>query len=101
MVSAAGAPFVWMAERDTFGGFGYIGGRQLALADGHTADVAAADAYVLAAAERLGWDTEQLYTWANSRLGRWFADTAFSGGGELADRLARCDREQLIRTPPE
>lgn len=67
------------AERDDFLGFGYIGGRRY---DWAPEDVAVADAAALARAAELRWSEKRLFTWANSKNGRWFADFAL-GCGDL------------------
>jgi hypothetical protein len=70
------------ANRDDFLGFGYIGSRQSFTAE----EVAPVDAAILDIAEGLGWDEERLFEWANSKDGRWFADTAL-GCGELDNAI--------------
>jgi hypothetical protein len=83
-------------------GFGYLGGRRDVLAavnhepgygdwsvgERGRDDVAAADAAVVAEANRLGWGPEELFRWANSRDGRHFADTALEGPDGLARAIA-------------
>lgn len=67
-------------------GFGYLQGRDIAL---NSTDpecparpelVAATDERIIADANAQGWTYEDLFGWANSKAGRWFADTAFGGG---------------------
>ena len=90
--NAAPAPrtsaiFDAFAKRDEFLGFGYIGCRQGVLESVETGErrpaaadqVAAADAYLLEVAA--GMTDDQLFEWANSKNGRWFADTALGGFG--------------------
>lgn len=82
-------PFDTFAQRDDFLGFGYIGGRRNAIEATETGewpisvleDVAAADALIIATAEKAGWSEARLFDWANSKDGRWFADCAFGGWG--------------------
>lgn len=73
-----------LTEHDEWLGFGYLGERQL---DRRTpAEVAAADAVVLDHANRRGLTVEQLFTWANSKDGRWFGDCMFGGTPHQAAR---------------
>lgn len=74
-----------MTEDDRWLGFGYLGERQFAL---HSTDpeapaqperVATIDAWLIARANRLGLDYDDLFAWANSKDGRWFADAVFGG----------------------
>lgn len=83
-------------NHEDFGGHGYLGGRQNALSNlaykvdmaAGLAELAAADQFVLDTANGRGWDAERLFQWANSRDGRYFADTVFGGFGlERAARL--------------
>lgn len=64
-----------LTRDDRWQGFGYLGGRQ------HEDPelVADADARILALTE--GWTEAELFAWANSKWGRWFADSAFGGYG--------------------
>lgn len=77
-------------SRDEWLGFGYIGGRESALWEGDAEAparpwaVAAADTFLVAEANRRGWSLEDLFRFANAKLGRWFADVTL-GGGDLAD----------------
>jgi hypothetical protein len=78
--------FLVLADDARFLGFGYIGGR-----DDLTAETRAdADSVVLAHAEAAGWTVEDLFAWANSKAGRWFADVAADGAGSevLASKAA-------------
>lgn len=59
-------------------GFGYLGGRSHMLTE-DAAWVARADAEVIAYANKHGWTYEDLFAWANSRNGRYTADSLFSG----------------------
>lgn len=69
-----------MTRDDRWLGFGYLGERENLL---HNADpeapanpelVARMDADVLEEANTEGLSYEELFEWANSKLGRWFAD---------------------------
>lgn len=90
--AAASSTFERFAERDEFAGFGYIGGRRIAL-NGSDPECPAQPELVAQTDERLvdlasvrGWTEDELFAWANSRLGRWFADAVF-GGGTFAQAL--------------
>lgn len=79
------AIFERFEQRDGFEGFGYIGGRR------HLTDArrALADAMLQAHVEARGISEERLFTWANSRDGRFYADE-WAGGdryGRAADLL--------------
>lgn len=65
-----GAIFEEFAQRPEFSGYGYIGGR------GHLSEDARqiADRAVLEQAIRHNVTEEQLFAWANSKGGRWFAE---------------------------
>lgn len=56
--------------RNEWEGFGYIGERRW-MDDAQRAE---ADAAALDAANALGWTVADLFAWANSKAGRWFAD---------------------------
>lgn len=85
--------FDLMADDERHLGWGYIGERRRELE--WTADpdvqpiavrharVAQADATITAHAEARSWSDEDLFTWANSKNGRWFADCVFGGGNEF------------------
>lgn len=84
-----------MATNDEWLGFGYIGARQNMLEagtdpEGPTKEAAAelvakADAQALAQANRYGLNAEQLFSWANSKAGRWFGDCWFGNEGRHAE----------------
>jgi hypothetical protein len=82
-------------------GFGYLGARRNALQDGdHEAPpqpalVAAADAYLIRRANRLGWTAADLFRWANSKLGRWYGDVWFGNDQPYRQRHA----VGLVRLP--
>lgn len=73
------AIFDTFAQRDEFLGFGYIGERARHIESGM--DTTAADALALEMAATL--TDEALFTWGNSKDGRWFADCAL-GCNDLA-----------------
>lgn len=65
-------------------GFGYLGARQNIREEGDSTEVV--DAAVILAARAQGWTYEHLFTWANSKRGRWYGDIAFDGPA-TEDRL--------------
>lgn len=78
-----------MTRDDRWEGFGYLGERHRAPAD-VAARFAAADALILGAADAHGWTYDDLFTWANSKNGRWFGDEVRGTNRELTtDLLAR------------
>jgi len=63
-------------------GFGYLGVRQtnMATAAGRAkADMA--DTAILTFANLQGWTEGELFAWANSKVGRWYGEEFFYGGG--------------------
>ena len=72
-------------------GFGYLGGRSNA----PDADRALVDAEVLRIANDRSMDYEGLFAWANSKTGRWFADTTFGNSGNLGSAFADAERWNL------
>jgi hypothetical protein len=73
-------------NREEWLGFGYLGERENAHAEGK--DVSAADAAALAAANKAGLTGEQFFYWLNSKNGRWFGDCWFGANGQHAERYA-------------
>ena len=73
-----------MYRNDEWEGFGYLGERRNQVAEGRS--VEEADARVLADANVHGLTAEELFTWANSKNGRWFGDCMFGANGQHADR---------------
>ena len=70
-------------DHDEWLGFGYLGQRRLAtdVSDGESqplevieARIGVADEMVLFHANRLGWSAADLFTWMNSKYGRWTAE---------------------------
>lgn len=84
--------FDQMTESDEWLGFGYLGERSHAIENGQTDEVAAADAFLLA----LNLTDKQLFTWANSKDGRWFGDAVFGGSGSLDERFAQAQRWGVV-----
>lgn len=64
-----------MTTNEEWGGFGYIGEREVQKRSGE--DIAQADAMLLDAAIRQGMTEDQLFNWANSKNGRWYGDCWF------------------------
>ncbi len=76
-----------MTTRDEWEGFGYLGGRQIAIEEGKTELVAKADAMALENANRAGWTADQLFDrWANQKVGRWYGDCWFGSNGHHAEK---------------
>jgi hypothetical protein len=71
-------------RNDNWEGFGYLGERRNQLAEGRSVD--AADAMVLAAANKAGMDEVLFFQWLNSKNGRWFGDCVFGNNGLHAER---------------
>lgn len=69
--------FDQMMTDDRWLGFGYLGERRSQLATGRIDSVAEADALILTRARERGLTYEQIFTWANSKNGRWFGDCYF------------------------
>jgi hypothetical protein len=79
------ADFDNMHQADEYLGFGYIGGRRNHLAEGRTSEVAQADAKAIVAANKARLSYRELFEWANSKNGRWYADCMFGNHGQHAD----------------
>lgn len=79
------------AKDERWLGFGYLGSRQNALTStdpevpAQPLLVAAVDQRVIDHGNVEGWDYEDLFVWANSRNGRYFADVMF-GSHTRVDR---------------
>lgn len=85
--NTASETFDRLARDDRWLGFGYLGGRAATL-DGSDEParpglVALVDRMILEATEH--WTEEELFVWANSKAGRWFADCMFGGDDFAAD----------------
>lgn len=83
---------------DGFLGFGYLGGRlsaESAASAGEwpggptLAAIAAADEAALAIANAKRWNRERLFTWLNSKDGRWYADEVLGSGADPAKVASR------------
>jgi hypothetical protein len=94
-----------MTRDDRWAGFGYLGERRNAL---ESTDpevpappelVQAADRLILDHAAASGWTDEQLFTWANSKNGRWYGDTMFGGTGTAEERFRQAARWGLLTFP--
>ena len=72
-----------MAQDDRFLGWGYLGDRGRFLEDTDPEStigldpIIEADDAILEVTRDMGWTYDDLFTWANSKDGRWFADMAF------------------------
>lgn len=100
--------FEAFAQRDEHLGYGYIGERRMALEsveDGEASErlgmqVRVADEAVLAFADDAGWSDEELFAWANSKDGRFYADVMFGDSGVGAwHRAQRYVRRQRPVSP--
>lgn len=82
-----------MANDDRWLGFGYLGERRNA-AEETPETVALVDAHVLEVANAAGLTYEELFTWANSKDGRWFGDMTFgqATGHFVTTTFASADR---------
>ena len=85
-----------MTDDERWLGFGYLGERERC-EDAEL--VTAVDALVIGYATRNGWNTDDLFEWANSKLGRWFGDSMFGGTGDTQADFDRAIRENLVRVP--
>jgi hypothetical protein len=97
-----------MTDDPNWLGFGYLGGRSNylheydpeCLAEMSSTDraihVAHIDGVIVRHAAARGWTDVELFAWANSKNGRWFADTAF--GGTDAD-LDKAREWRLLELP--
>jgi hypothetical protein len=89
--------FDQMMQNEAWEGFGYLGGRNIALtstdpeAPALPAVVAVVDDYLITETTVRGWTEQELFDWANSRLGRWFADATLINAplNEVHDAIRR------------
>ena len=70
-------------ENEHWSGWGYLRERQMASPE----LLPAADAAVIDAANRLGWNKEEFFAWMNSKRGRWAGDSLLHGSGDDLDEL--------------
>jgi len=99
--------FDGLQRPERWGGYGYLGSRWTSLQDEvgrtkgpQTAEgeiVARVDAAVVGFAAAEGWSDEELFQWADSKDGRWFADQTLSPN---PDGLGRALREGLFNKQP-
>jgi hypothetical protein len=87
MTTTTARSFDRMMSDDRWGGYGFLGGREIAL-DNSDAEcparpelVATIDRLVLEATAE--WSADDLFHWANSKDGRHFADVVFGGNPHL------------------
>jgi hypothetical protein len=85
-----------MAQDERYLGWGYINGRH----DLNPVKQQVADDVILQFAEDAGWDDEALFAWANSKLGRWFADLA-DDGLDVEALFERAMAWKLLQDPRE
>lgn len=95
-----------MHNADNWLGYGYLGERhnylareeELAIITPEAADafLAEVDQVVLDDANAHGYSYDDLFEWANSKNGRWFADVVLGGAGTLEDRLHGAHRARLL-----
>jgi hypothetical protein len=82
------------AQDDRWLGWGYLGERSR---QDNAVLVEAADQRVIDLANERGWTYEELFAWANSKLGRWFGDGVFGQEAlRFDDRIDRAVRENLF-----
>jgi hypothetical protein len=80
-----------MYRNDEWLGFGYLGERRNLLTSrdeevpARPDLVAMADNMAIAEANRLGLTADQFFAWANSRVGRYYADCMFGNDGRHAE----------------
>lgn len=74
-------------------GFGYLGERarqdDLVLCE-------AVDQRIIDAANDAGWEYEDLFAWANSKLGRWLGDAMFGSSVRFDRRWDNAVRDGLL-----
>lgn len=72
-----------MTQDERWLGYGYLQGREIMLtstdseAPADPQRVANVERQILAVVNKRGWDYEQMFEWANSKNGRWFADSVY------------------------
>ena len=85
--------FESFTRNDEWLGYGYLGERENALVSVRTGEAGPmladrlelADEAVLQATA--DWSDEELFAWANSKDGRWFADCVLGSAGSFQDAL--------------
>lgn len=82
-----------LTDREDWGGWGYLGHRQIAENAG---DVAEADALLVE--HFADWTDDERFAWANSKPGRWTGDVIFGRyrSATVADAIAEADRSGLL-----
>jgi len=79
-MSNATAIFDAMTDNPEWGGYGYLGERRVGRTSAHTPEaIAAMDEATYQIAEAQGLTDAELFEWANSRDGRWWADMTITG----------------------
>lgn len=98
MTAKTAAPVLTLADleagyqHDDWLGFGYLGDRRNLRAAG--IDSTVADVAALEVANAKGWTREDLFTWSNSKLGRWYCDVTL-GSSATADEARRWAAEYV------
>jgi len=89
---------------DRWLGFGYLGGRRNTLASTDPVSphlVEAVDRRVVDWANYYGWTRDELFAWANSKAGRWFADVMFGSHVRVDTDFEQAVRWNLLAKQPE
>lgn len=81
-----------LTEDERWLGFGYLGGRA------HEDGDAVAEADALLVEHMADWTDDERFAWANSKLGRWTADTIFGRyrSTSVSDAFAQARRQGLL-----
>jgi hypothetical protein len=94
-----------MYNNENWLGFGYLGERRnlLTTDDSEAAPLRERQLLVEATDQRLldhandnGWTCDELFTWANSKLGRWFGDAMFGSTDRIDRNFDRAIRQGLL-----
>lgn len=81
-------------DHDNWGGFGYLGTRQDGMGKAkNRAIIRALDDRLLAYANEHGWTADDLFTFTDSKRGRWLAESFLYGPESTRER----DFETLLR----
>lgn len=88
-----------MVNDDEWLGWGYLGERN-SMINGNVTQRKLAertDRAVVQFANVHGWTRDELFTWANSKPGRWLGDVVFGGHGSFTSRWAEALRSNLLQ----
>ena len=83
--------FDTFSQDERWMGWGYLQGRQSAAGQGFRSVVELVDEFVLFTADSLGWSDEELFTWANSKNGRWFSDSTLHSWTSIETLPGTCN----------